>query len=224
MPVAGVLTVANVGDDQHLGHFALDGANGLLGNAIGCICARGQLVFFFRDTEQNHAAEAKAATLFALAHKIINGQLCVPGHGADVLPDSFPRNYEQRQNELRGRELRFADQTPDRFRRTQPAGPMYRKRHVCLLLSMKVAKRWFISGNVQGVGFRFFAQNKARELGLSGWTRNLDDGRVEVYAVGPQKALSDLAAALHSGPRMADVRHVEEREEAVQTLSGFSVR
>jgi len=81
-----------------------------------------------------------------------------------------------------------------------------------------------VSGMVQGVGFRFFVQNKARELGLSGWARNLDDGRVEIYAAGPEPKLNDLAAALHVGPRMADVRHVEQREEAVQSVSGFSVR
>ena len=86
------------------------------------------------------------------------------------------------------------------------------------------AKRWLVSGRVQGVGFRYFVQAKATELGLSGWTRNLDDGRVEVYATGPAEKLSDLAAALHIGPRMADVRGVEETEDAVQKLAGFSVR
>ena len=60
------------------------------------------------------------------------------------------------------------------------------------------------------MGFRYFAQRRAEELGLNGWTRNLDDGRVEVYAVGPAERLSDLAAALHMGPRMAEVRGVEE--------------
>lgn len=89
---------------------------------------------------------------------------------------------------------------------------------------MKAAKRWFISGSVQGVGFRFFVQNKAREFGLSGWTRNLPDGRVEVYAVGPHAKLSDLAASLHLGPRMAEVRGVEERDDTVENLNGFSVR
>jgi acylphosphatase len=89
---------------------------------------------------------------------------------------------------------------------------------------MKAAKRWFISGEVQGVGFRFFVEHKARELGLAGWARNLRDGRVEVYAIGANARLSDLAAALHLGPRMAIVRHVEEHDEAVENVSGFSVR
>jgi acylphosphatase len=77
---------------------------------------------------------------------------------------------------------------------------------------------------VQGVGFRYFVQTKATELELEGWARNLDDGRVEVYAVGPPERLSDLAAALHIGPRVADVRSVEELEDAVQELFGFFVR
>ncbi|HEX4750008.1 MAG TPA: acylphosphatase [Bryobacteraceae bacterium] len=89
---------------------------------------------------------------------------------------------------------------------------------------MKRAKRWYVSGTVQGVGFRFFVQDKARELGLTGWTRNLGDGRVEVYAIGSEKNLNELAAALHVGPRMADVRHVEQRDEALEKLSGFDVR
>ena len=69
---------------------------------------------------------------------------------------------------------------------------------------------------VQGVGFRFFVQHRATALGLSGWARNLADGRVEVYAAGEAERLSDLAAALHSGPRMARVRTVEEQDAAVK--------
>jgi len=86
------------------------------------------------------------------------------------------------------------------------------------------ARRWLVSGRVQGVGFRYFVQGKAVELGLDGWTRNLDDGRVEVYAVGPGETLSNLAAALHLGPRMAEVRGVEEMEDVVQKVAGFLVR
>jgi acylphosphatase len=89
---------------------------------------------------------------------------------------------------------------------------------------MNAARRWLISGTVQGVGFRFFVEEKARELGLSGWARNLSDGRVEVYAQGPEAKLSDLAAALHVGPRMADVRHVQESVEKPDKLSGFRIR
>lgn len=91
-------------------------------------------------------------------------------------------------------------------------------------MQKKIARRWFVSGTVQGVGFRYFVEGKANTLGLSGWARNLDDGRVEVYAVGPEKALNDLAASLHTGPRMAQVRGVEQRDDQVQALSGFTTR
>jgi len=77
---------------------------------------------------------------------------------------------------------------------------------------------------VQGVGFRFFVQHKATASGLTGWARNLDDGRVEVYAVGLTDRLSELSAALRQGPRMADVRSVEERDKAIERLSSFSIR
>jgi acylphosphatase len=90
-------------------------------------------------------------------------------------------------------------------------------------MNQKVAKRWFVSGAVQGVGFRGFAQHKAASLGVSGWARNLDDGRVEVYGVGTPDRLNDLAAALHVGPRMAEVRGVEEKDAPLEKLSGFSV-
>ena len=86
------------------------------------------------------------------------------------------------------------------------------------------AKRWLIGGRVQGVGFRDFVYRRATALGLAGWVQNLGDGRVEVYATGPATRLSDLAAALRIGPRMAEVRNVEEREEAVEKLSGFTAR
>ncbi len=91
-------------------------------------------------------------------------------------------------------------------------------------MKRNAAKRWLVSGRVQGVGFRFFAQTKAAELGLPGWARNLDDGRVEVYATGTPDQLSNLAAALHMGPRMSEVRSVEEIEDVAQVLSGFAIR
>jgi acylphosphatase len=86
------------------------------------------------------------------------------------------------------------------------------------------AKRWLVHGRVQGVGFRYFVQQRAVEIGLKGWARNLDDGGVEVYAVGKTEQLSDLAAALYVGPRMASVLSVEELEDVVQQAAGFSVR
>lgn len=91
-------------------------------------------------------------------------------------------------------------------------------------MDRRAAKRWLVEGRVQGVGFRYFVREKAAKLGLTGWVRNLGDGRVEVYAAGKPDKLSDLAAALHAGPPLSAVRSVEENEEAVQNTSGFIVR
>jgi len=74
---------------------------------------------------------------------------------------------------------------------------------------------------VQGVGFRWFVQKNAAEIGLRGWVRNEDDGRIEVYAVGTADQLQRMAGLLYSGPRMAYVRAVEEQEAPVQQLSSF---
>lgn len=87
----------------------------------------------------------------------------------------------------------------------------------------RTARRWFISGRVQGVGFRYFAQRAATPSGLSGYVRNLDDGRVEVYAAGSPEALSEFSARLREGPRWADVRGVEEQEAAVERGSSFEI-
>jgi acylphosphatase len=86
-----------------------------------------------------------------------------------------------------------------------------------------IAKRWFVRGNVQGVGFRYFAQKTASLLGLTGYTRNLDDGSVEVYAVGSKEKLDEMAGHLRMGPRWADVRGVDEQEAAIERHSSFEI-
>jgi acylphosphatase len=85
------------------------------------------------------------------------------------------------------------------------------------------ARRWLIRGRVQGVGFRYFAQRAGAQLGLAGYVRNLDDGRVEVYAVGPGPRLSELAGLLQRGPRWAEVHGVEEQEAEPATYSSFEI-
>lgn len=85
------------------------------------------------------------------------------------------------------------------------------------------ARRWLIRGRVQGVGYRAFAQRAAQALGLTGYARNLDDGRVEVYAAGPAGKLAELAPLLYRGPRWAEVRGVEEQDAAVETSSYFRI-
>jgi acylphosphatase len=72
-----------------------------------------------------------------------------------------------------------------------------------------------ISGMVQGVGYRYFARSSAQQLGVSGYAKNLRDGRVEVYAVGTVDALAALRTELERGPRFADVSGVEHEDRAV---------
>jgi acylphosphatase len=88
----------------------------------------------------------------------------------------------------------------------------------------KAARRWFVAGRVQGVGFRYFVVHHAQALGLKGYTQNLDDGRVEVYAAGTEEALRELAGRLHVGPRFAEVRAVEEIEASMLKYEGFHIR
>jgi acylphosphatase len=58
---------------------------------------------------------------------------------------------------------------------------------------------------------------------MSGYARNLDDGRVEVYAVGTPEQLNELCGLLWKGPRSSDVRSVEEQEASIESLSGFHI-
>lgn len=67
-----------------------------------------------------------------------------------------------------------------------------------------------VVGRVQGVGFRWWTERKARSLGVKGTVRNCPDGSVEVMAEGADDAMADFDHALRSGPAMARVEHVEE--------------
>ena len=69
-------------------------------------------------------------------------------------------------------------------------------------------RRYVVSGRVQGVGFRWFVEREAATLGITGWVRNRDDGRVEVMATGTREQLSALDARLREGPRAARVDDV----------------
>ena len=74
---------------------------------------------------------------------------------------------------------------------------------------MRVARRYLITGRVQGVGFRFFALETAEREGLHGWVRNLPDRTVEALAEGDADALDRFERALRHGPPGARVDHVE---------------
>jgi len=79
----------------------------------------------------------------------------------------------------------------------------------------KIAKKYVISGRVQGVGYRFFAERWAEQLGIAGYVKNLWDGTVEVYAVGDAVALEEFKLRLAEGPRSAHVTGVHESDEPV---------
>jgi acylphosphatase len=79
----------------------------------------------------------------------------------------------------------------------------------------KQAKRFLVSGFVQGVGFRYFAENRAKRLGICGYVRNLRDGRVEAYAIGTPEQLSNFRLALEIGPGAANVMKVDEEPDTI---------
>lgn len=74
---------------------------------------------------------------------------------------------------------------------------------------MTQALHLFITGRVQGVSYRANAARTAQTLGLSGWVRNLPDGRVELYAEGEEKPLKTLLAWAHEGPAHARIDHID---------------
>ncbi len=88
-----------------------------------------------------------------------------------------------------------------------------------------LAKRFYVSGAVQGVGFRFFAEQAAVRLGIAGYAQNLFDGRVEVYAIGSEAQLDALKTELRRGPRMASVDQVVENDAKIlpEFSHGFTI-
>ncbi len=88
-----------------------------------------------------------------------------------------------------------------------------------------IAKRYFVSGTAQGVGFRYFAEGAARKARVAGYVRNLFDGRVEAYAIGTQEQLKEFRSMLERGPGAASVSGVAEQEATIQEeyAKGFSV-
>ncbi|MBD3205122.1 acylphosphatase [Candidatus Bathyarchaeota archaeon] len=83
----------------------------------------------------------------------------------------------------------------------------------------------YISGRVQGVGFRASTRRKANQLNVKGWVRNLRDGRVEVLAEGKEEDIDNLINWCHHGPTMANVRDLKvEKTEPTGEFSGFTTK
>ena len=90
---------------------------------------------------------------------------------------------------------------------------------------MIVAKRFLVSGRVQGVGFRYFVQDHASAEGVHGYVRNLPDGRVEALVEGDDESVLRVERALRRGPASAQVEQVVV-ETAVPSgrATGFSIK
>ena len=74
---------------------------------------------------------------------------------------------------------------------------------------MKKGMQVFFSGHVQGVGFRYTAEHVARHFEITGFVRNLDDGRVELFAEGEENVLRDFLRAVRESPMKHHIREVE---------------
>jgi acylphosphatase len=89
---------------------------------------------------------------------------------------------------------------------------------------MLAARRYVVSGRVQGVGFRYFVLEAAESEGLSGWVKNLPDGRVEVLAEGEREAVERFEGRIHRGPPNARVAGVESSDESpAGRFTGFRI-
>ena len=87
-----------------------------------------------------------------------------------------------------------------------------------------VCTRFWVTGRVQGVGFRWSAQEEARRFGLAGWVRNADDGSVEGLVQGGRAEVQKFTAWLRHGPRGAQVTNLELEDAEPTSLRIFTVR
>jgi len=86
-----------------------------------------------------------------------------------------------------------------------------------------VARRAVVTGRVQGVGFRFFAERAAREAGVAGWVRNTEDGAVETFAEGEEASVRAYLEKLKVGPRVARVTAVLEEDAGLAGHTTFEI-
>ena len=82
---------------------------------------------------------------------------------------------------------------------------------------------YIVHGRVQGVGFRYFVEQVARELHLAGYVKNRADSTLEVYAVGGSEQLERLEKRLWDGPSFSRVDRVERREADHRPVQGFTI-
>ena len=90
--------------------------------------------------------------------------------------------------------------------------------------SARIAVRFRVSGRVQGVGFRYFVIQKAREVGIAGWVKNLADGGVEVHVEAPDPDVRRIEVALRQGPPLSRVDTVLEIAAPFEDAATFEIR
>ena len=88
---------------------------------------------------------------------------------------------------------------------------------------MKKSVRLYITGSVQGIFFRLFVKQNAEKIGVNGFVRNLEDGRVEVFLEGDADKVNSMRDICKKGPRHSQIRNVEEKRESFQGLRNFKV-
>lgn len=81
-----------------------------------------------------------------------------------------------------------------------------------------------VQGDVQGVGYRYFAQHEAERLGLAGWVRNLRDDSVEAWAEGEEDRLQEWCSRLQQGPPSARVKEILPVWGSPQGMTSFEIR
>ena len=93
-----------------------------------------------------------------------------------------------------------------------------------MMAAEKVQKHIFISGRVQGVGFRAFIRREAAVLNIRGWAKNLIDGRVEVVIQGDKNKVAQMIEKLKEGPSYARVDNLKIIEEDLEEYSDFQIK
>jgi len=89
---------------------------------------------------------------------------------------------------------------------------------------MTMMQRVLVAGRVQRVGYRDWAVREAHGLGLTGWVRNIRDGRVEIVAAGDETAIATFVERCREGPPLSNVSHVEARAAEERAVKGFTKR
>lgn len=89
---------------------------------------------------------------------------------------------------------------------------------------MGQARYLLVSGKVQGVGFRYFAQMTAAEHNVNGWVKNMENGAVAIHAEGKEEQVDAFVRSLKKGNHFAKVHQVNEEPASVESFHSFRIR